>query len=64
MNGISIKTSPRLTELIIDPVRREHHGNYTCLVKNSADITSTIARLFVQCNIIPLFSFINFFDFR
>ncbi|CAF2645819.1 unnamed protein product [Rotaria sp. Silwood2] len=38
----------RFVELRFDPVRREHHGNYTCLAKNLADITSTVANLFVE----------------
>ncbi|CAF4879276.1 unnamed protein product [Rotaria sp. Silwood1] len=52
INGISIDVSQlalnRFVELRFDPVRREHHGNYTCLAKNLADITSTIANLFVE----------------
>jgi hypothetical protein len=40
----------RFIELRFDPVRREHHGNYTCVAKNLADITSTVANLFVECN--------------
>lgn len=39
----------RFVELRFEPVRREHHGNYTCVAKNLADITSTIATLAVEC---------------
>ncbi|CAM2704547.1 unnamed protein product [Rotaria socialis] len=52
INGISIDISQlalnRFIELRFDPVRREHHGNYTCVAKNLADITSTVANLFVE----------------
>ncbi len=40
----------RFIELRFEPVRREHHGNYTCLAKNLADITTTYANLLVECN--------------
>ncbi|CAF1391848.1 unnamed protein product [Adineta steineri] len=52
INGISIDVTQlalnHLIEIRFDPVRREHHGNYTCLAKNLADITSTIGNLFVE----------------
>ncbi len=54
INGISIDvtqlSTSRLIELKFDPVRREHHGNYTCLAKNLADTASSIAQLTVKCN--------------
>lgn len=39
----------RFVELRFEPVRREHFGNYTCLAKNLADITTTYANLLVEC---------------
>ncbi|CAF3998277.1 unnamed protein product, partial [Rotaria sp. Silwood2] len=52
INGISIDTTQlikqRLIELNFNPIRREHHGNYTCLAKNLADVTSTVAQLIVK----------------
>ncbi|CAF1018260.1 unnamed protein product [Adineta steineri] len=52
INGLSIDstqlTTHHLIELNFDPIRREHHGNYTCLGKNLGDSTSTIAHLIVQ----------------
>ncbi|CAM4776000.1 unnamed protein product [Rotaria magnacalcarata] len=52
INGISIDDSQLITQRLIqlnfNPISREHHGNYTCLAKNSADLTSTIARLIVN----------------
>lgn len=40
----------RFVEIRFEPVRREHFGNYTCLAKNLADITTTYASLLVECN--------------
>ncbi|CAF0901870.1 unnamed protein product [Rotaria sordida] len=52
INGISIDTTQlttqRLIKLNFSPIRREHHGNYTCLAKNLADVTSTVAQLIVK----------------
>jgi hypothetical protein len=52
-NGIVIdKTqfdSSKLIELRFEPVRREHFGNYTCMAKNLADSSYSIASLYVQC---------------
>lgn len=39
----------RSIELKFDPIRREHHGNYTCIAKNSADVASIVAGLIVNC---------------
>ncbi|UJR10788.1 hypothetical protein I4U23_014975 [Adineta vaga] len=52
INGISIDVTQlalnRFVELRFEPVRREHHGNYTCVAKNLADISTTIATLAVE----------------
>jgi len=39
----------RLIELRFDPVRQNHFGNYSCVAKNLADSTYSIASLLVQC---------------
>ena len=46
------------SQLHFDPVRREHHGNYTCLAKNLADSTSISTQLTVQCKTFFRLSFI------
>ncbi|CAF0882348.1 unnamed protein product [Rotaria sp. Silwood1] len=52
INDISIDTTrlttQHLIELNFNPIRREHHGNYTCLAKNLADAISTVAQLIVR----------------
>ncbi|CAF1189962.1 unnamed protein product [Rotaria sordida] len=51
-NGIFIDRTQyethKLIELRFDPVRREHFGNYSCVAKNFADSTYSIASLFIQ----------------
>ncbi|CAF1442130.1 unnamed protein product [Adineta ricciae] len=51
-DGISIDISQMMThhliELTFNSVRREHHGNYTCVGKNLGDRTSTIAQFLVK----------------
>lgn len=43
-----LKTN-KLVELRFDPVRRENFGNYSCVAKNLADSTYTMASLLIQC---------------
>ena len=54
INGITVDVSQvamnRFIELRFEPVRREHHGNYTCIAKNLADVTTAYANLLVECN--------------
>lgn len=46
----------KVIELRFDPVRQQHFGNYSCVAKNLADTTYSIASLLVQCKF-------QFFDF-
>ncbi len=52
-NGITIDKqqleSNKLIELRFDPVRREHFGNYSCVAKNLADSSYSLASLYIQC---------------
>ena len=52
-NGIVVDKSQfdanKLVELRFDPVRREHFGNYSCVAKNLADQSYSMASLYVQC---------------
>lgn len=52
-NGITIDRSDydtkKAIELRFDPVRQQHFGNYSCVAKNLADSTYSIASLLVQC---------------
>lgn len=41
----------RLIQLRFDPVRREHFGNYSCVAKNLADRSYSMASLRIQCKI-------------
>jgi len=43
----------KFIELRFDPVLREHFGNYSCVAKNLADSTYSIASLLIQCNYTP-----------
>ncbi len=58
-NGISIDKSQlemnKLVELHFNPVQREHFGNYSCVAKNLADSTYSIASLFIKCKLIYVF---------
>jgi hypothetical protein len=45
----------RLIELRFDPVRQKHFGNYSCLARNLADSTYSIASLYIQCKLISFF---------
>lgn len=51
-NGIVVDKSQfdanKLVELRFDPVRREHFGNYSCVAKNLADQSYSMASLYVQ----------------
>ncbi|UJR25993.1 hypothetical protein I4U23_007340 [Adineta vaga] len=51
-NGIYIEKtrleSNKLIELRFEPVRREHFGNYTCVAKNLADTSYSIASFHIQ----------------
>jgi hypothetical protein len=51
-NGITIDKqqleSNKLIELRFDPVRREHFGNYSCVAKNLADSSYSLASLYIQ----------------
>ncbi|CAF1311063.1 unnamed protein product [Rotaria magnacalcarata] len=51
-NGVHIDRtrleSDKMIELRFDPVRREHFGNYSCLAKNLADSSYSIASLYIQ----------------
>ncbi|CAF3679675.1 unnamed protein product [Adineta steineri] len=51
-NGIFIDKTQleahKLIELRFDPVRREHFGNYSCVAKNLADSSYSIASLYIQ----------------
>lgn len=53
VNGITIDKqhleSSKLIELRFDPVRREHFGNYSCVAKNLADSSYSLASLYIQC---------------
>lgn len=49
MNISQVLVGDQSLQLHFNPVRREHHGNYTCLAKNLADTTSIITQLSVQC---------------
>lgn len=58
-NGIMInKVNKRLNTLSIEQVRAEHAGNYSCLVRNPAGVTSFSAVLHVngstECSIVLL----------
>jgi hypothetical protein len=44
----------KLIELRFDPVRQKDFGNYSCVAKNLADSTYSIASLFVKCRFIFL----------
>ena len=52
-NGIFVDKSQfessKLIELRFEPVRREHFGNYSCVAKNLADSSYSIASLSIQC---------------
>ena len=52
-NGITVDKqqfeSNKLIELRFDPVRREHFGNYSCVAKNLADSSYSLASLYIQC---------------
>lgn len=52
-NEISIDRSDyetqKVIELRFDPVRQQHFGNYSCVAKNLADTTYSIASLLIQC---------------
>ena len=52
-NGIMVDKqhleSSKLIELRFDPVRREHFGNYSCVGKNLADSSYSLASLYIQC---------------
>lgn len=54
-NGLAIDRSQlesnKLIELHFNPVRREHFGNYSCVAKNLADSTYSIASLFIKCKL-------------
>jgi len=54
-NGITVNKqhlhSSKLIELVFDPVQREHFGNYTCLAKNLADSSYSVASLYIRCKI-------------
>ncbi len=54
-NGIFIDKTQyktyKLIELRFDPVRQEHFGNYSCIAKNLADSTYSIASLLIQCTL-------------
>ncbi|UJR22927.1 hypothetical protein I4U23_025955 [Adineta vaga] len=51
-NGISIDKTQletnKLIELHFNPVQREHFGNYSCVAKNLADSTYSIASLLIK----------------
>ena len=57
-NGISIDKTQletnKLIELHFNPVQREHFGNYSCVAKNLADSTYSIASLLIKCKFIRL----------
>ncbi len=52
-NGIFIDRTEyetkKLIELRFDPVSQQHFGNYSCMAKNLADSTYSIASLLIQC---------------
>ena len=52
-NGVVIDKqhleSSKLIELRFEPVRREHFGNYSCVAKNLADSSYSLASLYIQC---------------
>jgi hypothetical protein len=52
-NGIFVDRtqyeSNKLIELRFDPVRQQHFGNYSCVAKNLADSTYSIASLLIHC---------------
>ena len=52
-NGVYVDKSQletnKLIELRFEPVRREHFGNYSCVAKNLADSSYSLASLFIQC---------------
>lgn len=56
-NGISIDRSRIQSDksiiLRFDPVRREHFGNYSCVAKNLADSSYSIASLYIRCKSKP-----------
>lgn len=41
----------KLIELRFEPVRREHFGNYSCVAKNLADSSYSIASLYIRCKL-------------
>ncbi|CAF1419129.1 unnamed protein product [Adineta ricciae] len=51
-NGIYVDKThlerDKLIELRFNPVRREHFGNYSCVAKNLADSSYSIASLYIQ----------------
>lgn len=57
-NDISIDKTQletnKLIELHFNPVQREHFGNYSCVAKNLADSTYSIASLLIKCKFIRL----------
>ena len=56
INGITIDKTQfeknKLIELHFNPVQREHFGNYSCVARNLADSTYSIASLFIKCKLI------------